>query len=113
MKKILLLLFAIILLNNCAQSTALLGPAITIGNTGNILQAGYSYGSNLAIKEVTGKTPGEHVTTYVSEKKKEKKMKEQLKDYLQSHIDTMRSKIYLKSHIEKTRNKLSLTKNNS
>jgi len=107
MKKKLILLFAILLLNACAQSTALIGPAITVGTTGNVLQAGYSYGSNIAIKHTTGKTPEEHLSSYVSGKRKEK----QIRGYLETHIEIMRTKIYLKSHIEKTRNKLSLKEN--
>ena len=75
MRKILLLLFVLALLSSCAQSTALLGPAITIGNTGNVMQAGFSYASNMAVKSVAGKTPGEYVTSYLMSKKKEKRKK--------------------------------------
>ncbi len=105
MKKIFLLLSAI-LLTSCAQSTALIGPAISIGNTGNVMQASYSYGSNLIIKESTGKTPSEHISSYINEKKKEKRIKKEITNYLQSHLEIMKNKIYLKSHIEKTRNRL-------
>ena len=74
MRKILIILSSLALLSACAQSTALLGPAITAGNTGNIMHAGFSYGSNMAIKNVTGKTPTAHVTSYVEEKREEKKI---------------------------------------
>ena len=73
MRKILIILSSLLLLSACAQSTALIGPAITVGNTGNVMQAGFSYGSNMVIKNATGKTPTEHVTTYVEEKREEKK----------------------------------------
>ena len=69
MRKILIILLSLVLLSACAQSTALIGPAITIGNTGNVLQAGFSYGSNMAIKQTTGKTAGELATSYIKEKK--------------------------------------------
>ncbi len=111
MKKIIFLIFSILLLNSCAQTTALIGPAITVGTSGNIVQAGYSYGSNMLIKETTGKTPGQHVTSYVVEKRQEKKIKNQMTDYLKSHIEIMRKKIYIKSHIEGVRAKLSKKKN--
>ena len=107
MKKILVFIVSGLILSGCAQSTALIGPAITVGSTGNVLQAGYSYGSNIVIKHTTGKTPEEHVSTYVNGKRKEKK----IRGYLESHIEIMRTKIYLKSHIEKTRSKLSLKEN--
>ena len=69
MKKILLILISFMLSSACTQSVALLGPAITIGKTGNVMQAGFSYGGNLAIKQATGKTLIEHVYSYVEEKK--------------------------------------------
>ena len=84
------------LLSACAQSTALIGPAITIGNTGNVLQAGFSYGSNMAIKQTTGKTPGEHVTSYIEEKKEKKKIRKEIVSYLESHIELMRKKLSIK-----------------
>ena len=100
MGKFFLLLLSILLLNACAQSTALIGPAITIGNTGNVLQAGYSYGSNIAIKHTTGKTPSEHITTYVEEKKEEKKIRKELAKYLKSHIENMRTKLSNKNNLK-------------
>ena len=88
-----ILIFVFLLLVGCAQSTALLGPAITIGSTGNVMQAGFSYGSNLAVQQKTGKTPGEHVVTYVDEKKKQKKIEKEMVNYLESHIEMMRKKL--------------------
>ena len=58
-KGLLLLLF---LLNSCVETTALLGPAVTIGSTGNIYQAGLTYGTNKTVLAKTGKYPIEHLT---------------------------------------------------
>ena len=77
----------------CAQTTALLGPAITAGNTGNVMQASFSYGSNMALKGATGKTPAEHVTSYVEDKREEKKIKREMVSILESHINIMRKKL--------------------
>ena len=96
MRKILLIFFSCALLNACGQTTALFGPAITIGNTGNVMQAGFSYGSNMAVKSVTGKTPGEHATSYVQEKREEKKIREELALYLEFHIEDMRKTLSVK-----------------
>ena len=96
MRKILLQLFVLTLLSSCAQSTALIGPAITIGNTGNIMQAGFSYGTNMAVKQATGKTPGEHATSFVEEKREEKRIRKEIVSYLESHIEVMRNKLSLK-----------------
>jgi len=93
MRKILLIFFCFALLNACGQTTALIGPAITIGNTGNVMQAGFSYGTNMAVRQVTGKTTGEHVTSYIEEKREEKKIRKEIASYLESHIKIMRKKL--------------------
>tara|TARA_B100001250_G_scaffold214902_1_gene184410 strand:- start:620 stop:931 length:312 start_codon:yes stop_codon:yes gene_type:complete len=60
----------IILLTGCYQSSAsLLGPAITAGTSGNIYQAGLSYGTNIVVKETTGKTPSEHFLKIITSEK--------------------------------------------
>ena len=96
MRNILIILLSLVLLSACAQSTALIGPAITVGNTGNIMQAGFSYGSNVAIKQTTGKTPGGHVTSYIETKKEKEKIKREIITYLESHIEIMRKKLSVK-----------------
>ena len=48
--KIFSILFSLIFLSGCLQSTALLGPSMTVATTGNVLQAGLQYGANTAIK---------------------------------------------------------------
>ena len=96
MRKILIILLSLVLLSACAQSTALIGPAITIGNTGNVMQAGFSFGSNMAIKQTTGKTSGEHLASYVEKKKEKKKIRKEIVSYLESHIKIMRKKLSVK-----------------
>ena len=44
------------LLGGCAQTTAVIGPLYTLSTTGNIYQAGLSYGSDKAITTFTGKS---------------------------------------------------------
>ena len=47
-----IILFLFFLLNNCVSNgTALLGPSFTVAKTGNIYQAGLSYGSGQIINE--------------------------------------------------------------
>ena len=85
------------MLNNCAQSTALMGPTIAIGSSGNIYQAGLSYGANQTIFETTGKTPVEHVAKYVEEKSTEKKRRKLISNLLETHIKSTREKSFLQS----------------
>ena len=99
MKKIIVIIISFVFLGACAQTTALIGPAITIGSTGTVMQAGFSYASNMAVKKTTGKTPSEHVSLYVEDKKQEKKIRKEMVIYLQSHIEIMRDKLNLKNKL--------------
>jgi len=69
LKKIIAGLFLIFFLNGCVQNTALLGPAYTMASTGNIYQAGLTYGSNQAVKKITGKSPTENIKSLTNSKK--------------------------------------------
>ena len=69
LKKTIAGLFLLFLLNGCMQSAALLGPAYTLASTGNIYQAGLSYGSNQAVKKITGKSPTENIKSLTDSKK--------------------------------------------
>ena len=106
MKKIIVIIISFVFLGACAQTTAFLGPAITIGSTGNLMQAGFSYGTNMVVKQTTGKVPSEHVSSYIEEKKEEKKLKKrdakirkEMVNYLQSHIEIMRDKLNSKNKL--------------
>ena len=55
--KLYFILFSFIFLTGCFQSSALLGPGMTIISTGNVAQAGFHYGANKAVKKETGKYP--------------------------------------------------------
>ncbi len=54
-KKIILLIIVLFPLNACVQSTAFMGPGVTIATSGNIAQAGFQYGTNKIIEKQTGK----------------------------------------------------------
>ena len=59
-KKIFFGLLILVFLGACAAPTAMLGPAYTL-SSGNVLQAGFSYGSSELVKTYTGKTPLENL----------------------------------------------------
>ncbi len=63
-KKLFFMLFGLTTLNGCIETTAFLGPAISVGTTGNVYQASLSYSTNKIIHSATGKTPIEHVTNF-------------------------------------------------
>ena len=65
LKKIIISAFVMCFLTGCLQNTALLGPGLTIASTGNVYQAGLSYGSSKVIKKMSGKTPTENVKSFL------------------------------------------------
>ena len=69
MKKILILLSTIFLLNGCAESLALLG---TSTSNGKILQSSLNSAISYGVKKQTGKTPLEHAIVYAKEKNPER-----------------------------------------
>ena len=70
MKKILLLLSTIFLLNGCAESLALLGPG---ASNGRFVQSSLNSVISYGVKKQTGKTPLEHAIAYAEEKNPERK----------------------------------------
>ena len=58
--KLYFIFLSFIFLSGCFQSSALLGPGMTIISTGNVAQAGFHYGANKAVKKETGKYPITH-----------------------------------------------------
>ena len=95
-KKIILGFFIVSFLGACASPTAMLGPAYTLTSSGNVIQAGLSYGSNEMITMYTGKTPLENLQEISSiEQKKRKNI----------HKKTLESEdfyILVKQNVEKT-----------
>ena len=60
-KKIIFGLLVFSVLGACTSPSAMLGPAYTLSSSGNMLQAGLSYGSTEMITLYTGKTPIENL----------------------------------------------------
>ena len=70
MKKALLLLSTIFLLNGCAESLALLGPG---ASNGRLVQSSLNSAISYGVKKQTGKTPLEHAVAYAVEKNPDRK----------------------------------------
>ena len=70
MKKILLLLSTIFLLNGCAESLALLGPS---ASNGRFVQSSLNSAISYGVKKQTGKTPLEHAIAYAEIKNPQRK----------------------------------------
>ena len=91
LKKIIISAFVMCFLTGCLQNTVFLGPAITVAGTGNIYQAGLSYGSSEAIKKVTGKTPTENIKSFLDSKNSTVEKEERYDEFF----------VLVKSQIEK------------
>ena len=102
-KKIIFGLFLFSILGACGAPTAMLGPAYTFTTTGNITQAGLSYGSDHLITSYTGKSTIENIEEITSKnlpvKKNIQKQTLQSEDFYQ----------LVKSKIELTKGKIKLS----
>ena len=101
-KKVIFGLFLFSMLGACGAPTAMLGPAYTFTTTGNIAQAGLSYGSDKLITSYTGKTSIENIEDITSKnlsvKKNIQKQTLQSEDFYQlvkSKIEMSKGKIKL------------------
>ena len=109
MKKIFGLLTTFLLLSNCIESMALLGPATSAGG-GNLAQSAMSSAFSYGVKQQTGKSPTEHAITYVKKNNPSNK-KEKCVDLIEvtnsvtcaaikKNITEIKEKIFKKSKIE-------------
>ena len=60
--KIFIYLVTGIILSGCAQSTAMLAPAISLASSGNVSQASLTYFTNKAVEKETGMNTLQYVT---------------------------------------------------
>ena len=104
-KNIILYLVLSLFLTGCLQTTAMIGPAITLASTGNISQAGMTFFTNKAIKDETGMNTLEFVSNKIDESKNKKKVD----DNFNINDDFI---ILVKNNFDKTR-KIILIQNQS
>ena len=90
--KVTFLFLLFIFLNGCLHSTALLGPGLTVATTGNIMQAGFQYGANTAIKKETGKGTLEHIKDAVDNENKNKKFKLKFSEVIKKKTQNIKQK---------------------
>ena len=122
MKKIIFFVGSLFFLNSCLQSTAMVGPSLTLAGGGNIYQSSFSYGASKIFEEETGMSTTEYVTFVFEEENKilkeenklkkirEKKFQEDLYTLVMSNLEKTKKQNELisivKFNLEKTRKKL-------
>ena len=94
-KKIYLSVLISMFLTGCIQSTALLAPGVTIATTGNIMQAGFQYGANSAIKNETGKDALTHLKDAVEEEQDNQKLEKKIKNLAHNTIQKIKKKLLI------------------
>ena len=84
-----------LVLSGCAQSTAMLGPAITLASPGNITQAGLTYVTNNAVKEETGMDTVTYVSNKIEKQNSKIKLKREFKNLVEANFIKTREKLIL------------------
>ena len=110
MKKLFFNLLVLIFLTGCFQSTAMVGPTMTLVSTGNIGQAFGAFATNRAVEEETGMQAHEFIAKKVEEQKiktEDNKINKELSTILENNIENKQLVILLQNNIKKTRNILS------
>ena len=87
------LFLSLIFLNGCLQSTAMLGPGVTLATTGNVAQASFQYVANNAIKNETGKDALTLVKDVVEEDHKKRKFSKDFKKMVEKRVLNARKKL--------------------
>ena len=94
-KKILSCILVGIILSGCAQSTAMLGPALTLATTGNATQAGMTFFTNKAVKKETGMDTVSFVSKKIEEKNSKTKLRRNFKKLVKTNFEKTRQKLIL------------------
>ena len=92
LNKVLVYIVTSIILSGCAQSTAMLGPALTLASTGNASQAGMTFFTNKAVKKETGMD----TVSFVSSKIEQNSSKNRkFKKLVETNFEKTRKKLIL------------------
>ena len=90
--KIFIYIIGALILTGCVQSTAMMGPALTLASTGNVSQAGVTFFTNKAVEEETGMD----TVSYVSNKLEQNSSKNRkFRKLVETNFEKTRKKLIL------------------
>ena len=93
-KKTVFYLILLIIFNSCAQTTAMLGPALTAGASGgNIYKTGFQFGSNYLIEQETGKSTLKIASDIIEKHKQKNKLEKDFIKLVENKFNITRQKI--------------------
>ena len=94
-KKILTCIVVGIILSGCAQSTAMIGPAISLASSGNVSQAGLTFITNKAVEKETGMDTVSFVSKKIEQKNSKTKLRRDFKKLVQNNFEKTREILIL------------------
>jgi len=92
-KRILIYIASTVILSGCAQSTAMLGPAITLASTGNVSQAGITFFTNKAVEKETGMNTVSFVSSKIEQNSSKTRIRREFKELVETNFEKTRQKI--------------------
>ena len=95
MKKIIIFILSGLILSGCAQSTAMLGPAITLASSGNVSQAGLTFITNKAVEKETGMDTVSFVSNKIEKQNSKTRLKRDFKKLIQNNFEKTREILIL------------------
>ena len=94
-KRILIYIASTAILSGCAQSTAMLGPAITLASTGNVSQAGITFFTNKAVEKETGMDTVSFVSSKIEQNSSKTRIRREFKELVETNFEKTRQKLIL------------------
>ncbi len=94
-KRILIYIASTAILSGCAQSTAMLGPAITLVSTGNVSQAGITFFTNKAVEKETGMDTVSFVSSKIEQNSSKTRIRREFKELVEANFEKTREKLIL------------------
>ncbi len=92
-KRILIYIASTAILSGCAQSTAMLGPAITLASTGNVSQAGITFFTNKAVEKETGMNTVSFVSSKIEQNSSKTRIRREFKELVETNFEKTRQKL--------------------
>ena len=94
-KKIIAYFIVGIILTGCAQSTAMIGPAISLASSGNVSQAGLTFFTNKAVERETGMNTVSYVSKKIEKQNSKTRLKREFKNLVKTNFVKTRKKLIL------------------
>ena len=95
MKKIIFYIVSGLILSGCAQSTAMLGPAISLASSGNVSHAGLTFITNKAVEKETGMNTVSFVSYKIEKQNSKTKLKRDFKKLVKNNFKKTREILVL------------------